>query len=1086
MSSPTDRFNMVTEELGKYPSAVLEEFQSAHSQLEAVLTSEDLEKWMARGLSVATLTVRSWEAASEFFRSSLVIHELVGNKGLIAWGDWGHELCQDSPTIAIAYFKVSSSVLSVIDAEQIPVWARMGRSLYKGSWKSTALSARFFEATPELLVGLQFDEMEKFTDLLDAIARRSYELASESIDLGIRTFPTMLVGKTAFIDLLGNLSYGNWKDVKATFEIGGQSLAKVERTNRELFMDLTKSVARSGAVSVPDFLRDASVALGEVPVDTHPAILSMSEALAQLSPPTVVDFIQSCPKVFEKITTDQLGYWFAEGMRLLRENGDGGTSYFRVESSRSEEFLDTLASGVELERIQELLRMYCRALCGANVDLAVTGDLVNKGIGWVENERPTTEGTTVFLPAVVDRYSEKDDNFLWFKVVATHQVAHLEFGSFDFDFDRSANVFENSRFNVKVADVTRAASGGETTDVDEAGVESAWVTDVSRFFDLFPDRKLILDIFTLLEDARLDFLVKFGYAGIRSAYQRVQSEALEQRPSIDDLMAREALMEVLVRLSLGDTGQLKVPADYINVTNRMRTVISRLLNPLSNVEDTAEASLRIYQIVAEIPNESVDEWDNMDPQDQDDSLEETEVEEPEVSSQMVEGLPSEDSEYQSPQDVDYRGEFKPELTQLLNQLRMNQEDASAQQMPAQPVSLDQLEQFLEKSAEVEIQAVEGKIDSSSGLYANNLLKEFGMSSIDPQDLSDSEYGRTDDDDRPLEATDPQTFLYDEWDFRANDYKPRWCMVREKVMAEGESPFYQKTLQDYSGLISQVRRQFELVLPESFRKIKHLPDGEEFDLDSVIDAIIDRKSGISPTDKVYWRRNKTVRDVAVVFLLDMSASTAEAIEDNKKKPDEWDAPDDPVEYMLWLRAKRNQGQRRPYKRIIDLEKESAVILIRALESIGDMYGIYGFSGYGRENVEFYVIKDINEALNDKVTQRIDKISPMHATRMGPAIRHVTAKLDRLDARTKLLFLISDGRPQDRGYSREGVEKEYAVHDTRMALIEARRKEITPFCLTVDKQGHDYLKTMCQDMGYEVLDDIAQLPERLPYLYRKLTM
>ena len=28
-------------------------------------------------------------------------------------------------------------------------------------------------------------------------------------------------------------------------------------------------------------------------------------------------------------------------------------------------------------------------------------------------------------------------------------------------------------------------------------------------------------------------------------------------------------------------------------------------------------------------------------------------------------------------------------------------------------------------------------------------------------------------------------------------------------------------------------------------------------------------------------------------------------------------------------------------------------------IGDVYGIYGFSGYGRENVEFYTIKDINE-------------------------------------------------------------------------------------------------------------------------------
>ena len=78
MSSSSDRFTTVTDELAKYPSAVLEEFQSAHSQLESVVTPEELDKWMARGLSVATLTVRSWEAASEFFRSSLSIHQLVG------------------------------------------------------------------------------------------------------------------------------------------------------------------------------------------------------------------------------------------------------------------------------------------------------------------------------------------------------------------------------------------------------------------------------------------------------------------------------------------------------------------------------------------------------------------------------------------------------------------------------------------------------------------------------------------------------------------------------------------------------------------------------------------------------------------------------------------------------------------------------------------------------------------------------------------------------------------------------------------------------------------------------------------------
>jgi nitric oxide reductase activation protein len=219
---------------------------------------------------------------------------------------------------------------------------------------------------------------------------------------------------------------------------------------------------------------------------------------------------------------------------------------------------------------------------------------------------------------------------------------------------------------------------------------------------------------------------------------------------------------------------------------------------------------------------------------------------------------------------------------------------------------------------------------------------------------------------------------------------------------------------------------------------------------------------------------------------MSASTAEAIDESQRLADEWDAPDDPLEYMFWLRNRRGEGVRRSYKRIVDLEKESLVLLIHALETIGDTYGIYGFSGYGRENVDFFVIKDIKEVLSEKVKARIDRVSPLQATRMGPAIRHAVTKLEGLEARAKFLILISDGRPQDRGYSREGVEKQYAIHDTRIALIEAKRKGISPFCLTVDREGHDYLRDMCQDMGYEVLADIHSLPRRLPALYRYLTV
>ena len=325
-----------------------------------------------------------------------------------------------------------------------------------------------------------------------------------------------------------------------------------------------------------------------------------------------------------------------------------------------------------------------------------------------------------------------------------------------------------------------------------------------------------------------------------------------------------------------------------------------------------------------------------------------------------------------------------------------------------------------------------------------------------------------------------------WDFMAEDYKPRWCVVRQKMMQEGEPAYFEATLNEYSTLVTRIRRQFEMMVPEMFRKERKLIDGEDIDIDDVIENMVDIKTGVSPDEKFYWRRNKVQREVAVAFLLDISASTAEAIDEGKNKQDDWDAPDDPVEYMVWLRTRRGEQMRRSYKRIIDMEKESMVLLINALEAIGDTYGIYGFSGYGRENVEFYTVKDLHENFSDKVKRRIDRIAPMHATRMGPAIRHATYKLDNTDARTKILFLISDGRPQDRGYSREGVEKEYAVHDTKKALDEAKIQGINSFCLTVDKNGHDYLKTMCSDMGYEILDDINDLPERLLVLYRRLTM
>src|SRR5690606_3072250 len=166
----------------------------------------------------------------------------------------------------------------------------------------------------------------------------------------------------------------------------------------------------------------------------------------------------------------------------------------------------------------------------------------------------------------------------------------------------------------------------------------------------------------------------------------------------------------------------------------------------------------------------------------------------------------------------------------------------------------------------------------------------------------------------------------------------------------------------------------------------------------------------PQARIYNRRNKLERDVAVAFLLDMSASTDEEIEKQRQKHEPGDDDDDnfdgdPRRYFQWLAARRAKAMVEPPKRIIDLEKESAVLSGEALGAIGDSYGIYGFSGYGRENVEFHVIKELGDEMDEAARKRIGAIEPIRSTRMGPAIRHTNRKLQDCDAKANSLSLVA---------------------------------------------------------------------------------
>ena len=688
--------------------------------------------------------------------------------------------------------------------------------------------------------------------------------------------------------------------------------------------------------------------------------------------------------------------------------------------------------GIELASIETILQTYCKALSGKEVEflpVASSNFSTCHNAWWsqlAKGDLPDSH-INVCLPAMFTQYPDYSDNFAWYKAAATCQVGHFEFGSFDFKFDTKAAFSPDLGLELKT-----------TT--------SANMPPIGRFLSLFEDHLLAARIFVAVENVRVNYLVKHYYPGIRHSYIRMQKDAFLSLQQMPMLTMRRTFCEMLEGLEFGEVAFVRFDA-LVEPLEMAWHILEKLCSPQATVEDSAEATIRIYRIATRLPR-------NL-----------------RLLSTDCDMSPESEPDFSELEEQEYAGNFNADMMKL---------NLEAKNTPGRTLSAPLTAEDLRKLSGQKLginDIMRAQSLPSTGLSAADLPR-----GVNAYQFSQSKYQQVDHC-RPKDASasvmpdeGERLFCYDEWDFRSGRYLPQWCTIREKTLDEGASDFYERTLEGQKSLAAEIRRQFERLPAELLHKVKNLEDGDEYDLDQLIDEIVDKRAGQTPSGKIYTKKKKIQRDVVVAFLLDMSGSTADLIDKNCSS----------TYYDVSIKYDFMKSVMQPRRRIIDLEKESIVLLINAIEALGDSYGIYGFSGHGRSRVQFLVIKDINESFSKKIKRRIDHIAPVHGTRMGPAIRHTITKLDACGSALKLLFLVSDGYPQDSMYGYDDDDKEYAIHDTKMALIEASRKNITPFCLTVDSSGTDYLRTMCQDIGYEVLDDIETLPRRLPMLYKKLSV
>ncbi len=289
--------------------------------------------------------------------------------------------------------------------------------------------------------------------------------------------------------------------------------------------------------------------------------------------------------------------------------------------------------------------------------------------------------------------------------------------------------------------------------------------------------------------------------------------------------------------------------------------------------------------------------------------------------------------------------------------------------------------------------------------------------------------------------------YDEWDGGKQRYLSGWCSLTESrpqpAVAAGKA-LLARVRHQHRKAIGQVRAELAKQ-QQALRWQGRQLDGPEVDLDALVDRQSALRGGHDGGDRLYLARRRKGHDVAVMLLLDGSMST-----------DSWVAN----------------------RRVLDVERDAAVVLAEALDEVQVEISVAAFHSFSRSDCRFELCKAADESWADGLG-RLAALQPAGYTRVGPALRHATALLEKSKAQRKLLILLTDGKPSDT----DRYEGRWGQGDVRQAIREARQRRVKVFALSVDPRSRAHLPGMFGSQGYAGLQEPGELGRAVARLFER---
>src|SRR5437016_2589151 len=755
----------------------------------ALLPGEAVATWIDLAIS---LNEQSGAASIKFCKESPAIlramETVVAGPAL----SMALELAEQDANVALEGFRQASGVAAAAGVVALPLWAQIGAALAKLDY---VLGIEYLRRGPEILKVLAQEDLKTWASVSvklvtpNSLGKPDY-LAALAF---FRTSPALLGDlATAAVRRLVLALGGVLADhsPEQAIEFLGEAPGWLRRIRdpqwQERVLQYGTLIAERDGAAALAYLRRAPEVIDLAGPDA-PALVGAGGASAGPSPATM----------------DRFDKWYRGGMEVLAYNPEAARAYFAAETRKALDAIDEAASGVALRSVARVLKLFAEGLSGHPVTI-----------------RPLAESrgdrSTIALPAWMRRYPTKEDNLRVYKLLTAHEAGHLEYGTYDLQLSRLADLAAQAGLRYGRASASSLAS-------------------LEDFFQLYPHPLLVHDLWMMAEDARIEACLKAEYPGLRRDMDAVAREEVARRSLTHGMSVRELVVELLLQMSASDPDEVRVPDALADVVERAWALLQAGAIPPATAEDVVRAVHRAYVLIEELTAKELPTPPDGAPKDSNQPLQPRAGEE-------------QGGAYRAVIPFLHRGE--------MDAARVREPEGGVGEQAAEPSAPALEGSHGEPSLSVP-QTMEGR-SSSSVVHDARVISEEGAGAAS--------------------AALPglRAFLYDEWDGRIQDYRTRWCRVVEQAAPEGTEDFIGLVRSRYGGVLRLIRRYFEGIRPPALRRMRRQADGEEVDIEAAVEARVERKAHVSSSECVYIRRDRRDRDVAAAFLVDLSGSTGQQI------------------------------------------------------------------------------------------------------------------------------------------------------------------------------------------------------------------